>query len=148
MEPVMRRVGFAATALIFMIAACDAITPTEAVVVEEDGTVAGEADSSEPAQGIVAPQPEPGMRVAAMQLSCGGESFRVAFEDERAVMINEDGSNTELALLPPSDTAEPGVSTYTNGMLTFAKSGGGDTPTVIRFARGRMAFVDCAIAVN
>jgi len=32
--------------------------------------------------------------------------------------------------------------------MSFAKSGGGDTPTVIRFARGRMAWQDCAIAVN
>lgn len=87
-------------------------------------------------------------RVAAMQLSCGGQSFRVAFEETRAVVIGEDGSNTELKLLEAGPTSEPGVAVYTNGMMTFAKSGGRDTATVVRFARGRMAFQDCAIAQN
>jgi streptogramin lyase len=137
----MFRAAFAATALIVLIAACDAITPTEVVVV--DGGVAGEEEiAAEPSE------PAPDSRVAAMQLSCGAESFRVAFEDVRAVVINEDGSNSQLTLLEPSADSEPGVSVYTDGMMTFAKSGGGDTATVIRFARGRMAFTDCAIAVN
>ncbi len=85
---------------------------------------------------------------AAMNLLCGGAAFRVAFEDARAVVYNDDGTQTELALLPASANAEPGVSTFTDAKMTFAKSGGGDTPTIIRFARGRMALQDCSIAVN
>ncbi len=107
------------------------------------------AAATEPAPPPAAdPAPAPDSRVAAMNLMCGGEPFRVAFEDTRAVILNADGSNTDLPKLEPTATSEPGVTTYTNGPLTFARSGGGDTPTVIRFARGRMAFQDCAIAQN
>jgi hypothetical protein len=93
--------------------------------------------------------PTPDARQGAVQLSCGGESHRVAFEDTRAVVVNADGSNTELPLLPPDANSAPGVNVYTDGKLTFTKEGGmGGGPTVIKFARGRMAFQDCAIAVN
>lgn len=95
------------------------------------------------ADGAAAPS-----RVAPMQLSCGGQSFRVAFEETRAVLVEEDGQNTELPVLAASPTSEPGVTVFTNGMVSFSKQGGGDTPTVVRFARGRMAWQDCAIAVN
>jgi hypothetical protein len=37
---------------------------------------------------------------------------------------------------------------YTDGKMTFTKQGGGDTPTVIKYAQARMAFQDCAIAQN
>jgi hypothetical protein len=105
--------------------------------------------ASEPApMPAEAATPAPDARVAAMNLMCGGESFRVAFLDTQATLVNADGSNTDLPLLAPDANAAPGVSTYTNGTMTFARSGGGDTPTVIRFARGRMAFQDCAIAQN
>jgi hypothetical protein len=103
--------------------------------------------ATEPAP-LAEPTPAPDTRVAAMNLMCSGEPFRVAFEDARAVVLNADGSNTELPKLEPSATSEPGVTTYTNGPLTFVRSGGGDTSTVIRFARGRVAFQDCAIAQN
>lgn len=96
----------------------------------------------------VAALPTPETRVAAMNMVCGGDTFRVAFEDQRAVVVNDDGSNTELPLLPPDANAAPGVATYTDGKLSFYKSGGRDTQTVVRFARGRMAPQDCAIAVN
>ncbi len=140
----MLRAGFAMTALIVLTAACqEGETPAAPVTPEASTETPAPAPPS-----IVAPEVLPGMRVAPMQLSCGGESFRVAFEDARAVIVNEDGSNTELAALTPSPDSEPGVTTFTNGMLTFAKSGGQDTPAEIRFARGRMAFQDCAIAVN
>ena len=33
-------------------------------------------------------------------------------------------------------------------MQQFAKAGGMDTPTVIRYAKARMAWQDCAIAQN
>ena len=86
--------------------------------------------------------------VAAMNLMCGGATFRVAFVDTHAEVVNDDGTTTELPALAADANSAPGVTTYTDGKMTFAKSGGGDTQTVIRFARGRMAFQDCAIAVN
>lgn len=86
--------------------------------------------------------------VAAVNLLCGGATFRVAFVDDHAEVMNDDGTTTNLPMLAPDANAAPGVTTYTDGKMTFAKSGGGDTQTVIRFARGRMAFQDCAIAQN
>lgn len=84
-----------------------------------------------------------------MNLMCGGESFRVAFLDTHAAIVSEDGATTvELPIQAAGPTTEPGVTLYTDGKQTFAKSGGGDTPTVIRYAKGKMAFQDCAIAVN
>jgi hypothetical protein len=120
-----------------------ACTPKEPATAPEPATPVTPAPAAAPAA-----SPAPDARIGTLQLSCGGESFRVAFEEARAVVVNADGSNTDLPLLPPSPSSEPGVATYTNGAMTFAKSGGGDTPTVIRFARGRMAFQDCAIAQN
>lgn len=91
----------------------------------------------------------PDARIGTINLMCGGESFRVAFLDTHAVLVSADGATTtELPILPPDANAAPGVTTYTNGMITFAKSGGGDTPTAIRYAKARMAFQDCAIAQN
>lgn len=138
----MKRLALAVSVLV--LAAC---APKEEAPA---ATTPAPAASVEPAAPPPAaePTPAPDTRVAAMNLMCSGEPFRVAFEDTRAVILNADGSNTELPKLEPSATSEPGVTTYTNGPLTFAKSGGGDTPTVIRFARGRMAFQDCAIAQN
>jgi hypothetical protein len=109
---------------------------------------AAPAAATEPAPSPAIASATPDTRVSAMNLMCGGEPFRVAFEESRAVVLNADGSNTELQELEPPAASEPGVATYTNGTMTFAKSGGGDTPTVIRFARGRMAFQECAIAQN
>jgi hypothetical protein len=77
----------------------------------------------------------------------GGDTFHVTFENQRAVLINDDGCNMELLLLPPDANAAPGVSTYTDGKISFYTSGGGDTPTVVRFARGHTALQDCSIAV-
>jgi hypothetical protein len=96
------------------------------------------------------PPPEPlqADRIGAMNLSCGGEQFRVAFVDSNATLVNDDGSNTDLPLLPAGPESEPGVQVFTDGRISFAKKGGGDTPTEIRFARGRMAWIDCAIAQN
>jgi len=90
-----------------------------------------------------------GGRIGTMNLNCAGETFRVAFLDTHAAIVSADGASTvELPKLEPGPASEPGVDTYTDGMQTFAKSGGGDTPTVIRYAKGRMAFQDCAIAQN
>ncbi len=85
---------------------------------------------------------------AGMNLMCGGSPMKVSFQDAKAVVTNDDGTTTDLPVGPADATTEPGVTVYTDGKMSFAKSGGGDTPTVIRFARGRMAWQDCAIAVN
>lgn len=128
----------------FALAACGGPEPLKADVPTEQA--AAPKPTATPADAAALPTPD--TRVAAMNMVCGGDTFRVAFEDQRAVMINDDGSNTDLPLLPPDANAAPGVSTYTDGKISFYKSGGRDTPTVVRFARGRMAPQDCAIAVN
>lgn len=88
-------------------------------------------------------------RVGTMNLMCGGESFRVAFLDTHASIVSADGASTvELPVLPAGPTSEPGFTVYSDGMQQFAKSGGGDTATVIRYAKARMAWQDCAIAQN
>ena len=105
-------------------------------------------DAAPPAPESPAMPPE-GARVGTMNLSCGGETFRVAFLETHAAIVSADGTQTtELPILPAGPTSEPGVTVYSDGMQQFAKSGGGDTPTVIRYAKGRMAWQDCAIAVN
>lgn len=131
----MTRLAFAFAASALLATAC---APKEA-----------EPSAAAPVASPVVPvEPAPETRVAAANLMCGGESFRVAFEDTRAVVINADGSNAELAKLPADANSAPGVDTFTNGMMTFTKQGGGDTATVIKYAKGRMAFQDCAIAQN
>lgn len=92
--------------------------------------------------------PAPDARIGTLQLSCGGQSFRVAFEASRAVVVGADGSNTELPRLDAQPGAPPNIATYTNGMMTFTKETAVGKPDIIRYARGRMAFQDCAIAVN
>jgi hypothetical protein len=134
----------------FAVATLAACNPqTQAIPADAGDTPPAAETPAEPApppSETVAPAPD--ARIGTMNLMCGGESFRVAFLDTQATVVNADGSNTDLPLLAPDANAAPGVSTYTNGTMTFAKSGGGDTATVIRFARGRMAFQDCAIAQN
>ncbi len=103
---------------------------------------------SAPDPTVLPPEPPQADRVGAMMLRCGGEQFRVAFTDAGATQVNDDGSNTDLPLLPAGPDTEPGVSVYSDGRISFAKKGGGDTATEIRFARGRMAWQDCAIAQN
>ncbi len=125
-----------------VLAACSGPTTpaaTEPAPTEQPVTM----PSAEPAA------PAPDARIGTINLMCGGESFRVAFLDTHAALVSADGATTtELPLLPPDPNAAPGVTTYTNGMITFAKFGGGDTPTVIRYAKARRAFQDCAIAQN
>ncbi len=117
------------------------------------GESAGPADPGPAPEPAAAPEPGPppaaDARIGTMQLSCGGESFRVAFLDTHAAIVSEDGASTvELPVLPAGPTSEPGVTVYSDGVQQFAKSGGGDTPTLIRYAKARMAWQDCAIAVN
>lgn len=94
------------------------------------------------------PARAPDVRVGTIQLACGGESFRVAFEPARAVVVNTDGSNTELQKLEAQPDSPPDVTTYTNGMITFTRQAAPGKPVAIRYARGRMALQDCSTAQN
>jgi len=88
-----------------------------------------------------APLAVPEGRIGTMNLTCGGRSFRVAFLDTHAAIVSADGATTiELPKLEPSATSEPGVTTYTDGKQTFARSGGGRLATVIRYAVGLDGF--------
>lgn len=119
-----------------LLAACGGETPAPA----EPAPTAAEDPSPDPTR---LPTPAQAQTPAAMSLSCGGENFSVAFMDDHATQVNDDGSHTELPVMPPDANAEPGVTIYTDGRVTFARSG--DSPGSIRFARGRMAFVDCVV---
>ncbi|HVY88568.1 MAG TPA: hypothetical protein VG942_06845, partial [Hyphomonadaceae bacterium] len=79
---------------------------------------------------------------------CGGDSIRAAFEDARAVLVNDDGSNTELAKLPPDANSTPGVDVFTNGKMTVTHRIANDGSQVVKLARGKMALQDCAPAPN
>lgn len=143
----MSRLFLATAIATLLLAACGGEAPSAPAESEAAAPV-------EPTPPAVAPDPtalttpaQAGNPVA-MNLLCGGATFRVAFEEARAVVYNDDGTQTELPALAPDANTEPGVSIFTDAKMTFAKSGGGDTPTLIRFARGRMAFQDCNIAVN
>ncbi len=96
---------------------------------------------------VAAALPGPDRRVAAW-ISCAVVTHSVSLSRISAVLINDDGGNTDLPLLPPDANAAPGVSTYTDGMISFYKSGGGETATIVRFVRGRTALQDCSIDVN
>ena len=112
------------------------------------GEPAKPSASATPATAPAPPAPAPDARIGTLQLTCGGESFRVAFEASRAVVVGADGGNTELPKLDAQPGAPPNVATFTNGVLTFAKETAEGKPDLIRFARGRMAFQDCATAQN
>lgn len=141
-----RLVAVTAVAALFLAACGGESAPAAPVEPTPPADAAPEAAAPDP---TALPLPATGPSgAAAMNLLCGGATFRVAFVDTHAEVINDDGTTTNLPALAPDANATPGVTTYTDGKMTFAKSGGGDTPTMIRFARGRMAFQDCAIAAN
>jgi len=84
---------------------------------------------------------------AALSVTCGGQPYSVAFTDFAATLTYDDGTTAELPQQPATADTEPGVTVYTNGQVSFAKSGAGAS-SVIRFARARMAWEDCVIAQN
>jgi hypothetical protein len=128
-----------------LLAACGGGEPAPATPIEPAPAALEPASAPEPA----APTPMPDTRIGAINVMCGQEQFRVAFLETHAAVISADGaSSIELPLLAADTNSAPGVVTYTDGKMTFARSGGGDTASVIRFARGRMAFQACAIAQN
>lgn len=138
------RAVLSTTIAALLLAACGGGEPAPTV----PGPAVEPAPVEMPAETPPAPDVADG-RIGTMNLTCGGESFRVAFLDTHAAIVSADGATTiELPKLEPSATSAPGVTTYTDGKQTFARSGGGDTATVIRYAVGRMAFQDCAIAQN
>lgn len=141
----MTRLFAAAAAAAFLLTACGGSEPAPAAPAEPTPPVETPAAATPDPTALSTPAQAD--RMGTMNLMCGGATFRVVFEDARAVVVNDDGSNTDLAH-DAAAPSEPGVKVYTDGKMSFAKSGGGDTPTVIRFARGRMAWQDCAIAVN
>lgn len=112
---------------------------------------------AQPAPAEPAPPPAepaastPDTRIGAIEMTCGGETFRVAFEATRAVVVGPDGSNMDLPLLgdqpgASAPTSSLGVKTYTNGVMTFTRETAADSASVVRFARGRMAFQECVLA--
>ena len=140
------RVVIATAMSVLLLAACGGGEPA-APAVPAEPTAPVETPAPTP-ESTPANAPSDG-RIGTMNLNCGGESFRVAFLETHAAIVSADGTQTiELPVLPAGPTSEPGVTVYSNGMQQFAKSGGGDTQTVIRYAKGRMAWQDCAIAVN
>jgi len=86
--------------------------------------------------------------VAATSVTCDGQPYKVAFNDFNATLTYDDGATQELPLQPPGADSEPGAKLYTDGKISFSRSGGEGAPVLIRFARGRMAWEDCAITTN
>ncbi|OYX48651.1 MAG: hypothetical protein B7Y90_09460 [Alphaproteobacteria bacterium 32-64-14] len=83
----------------------------------------------------------------AFSVACGGQPYSVAFTDFAATLTYDDGATAELPQQPATADTEPGVTVYSNGQVSFAKSGEGAS-SVIRFARARMPWKDCVIAQN
>jgi heat shock protein HslJ len=73
-----------------------------------------------------------------LSLRCGGESLRVAFAEEQAVVELARGGRATLPRLEGSTWAR----TYTDGRLTLVQTRGGRERGVT-FARGRAAPVSC-----
>jgi hypothetical protein len=134
------RIGILAAVLGVGLGACSPKEPEAPAPAPEAAAPAPAAAAPDP---TVLPTPAPDARMGTINLMCGGSSMRVAFEDTRAVVVNDDGSNTELQKLEPQPGAPAGVVTYTNGKMTFAREGEGDTAK-IRYATGKAAFQDCA----
>jgi hypothetical protein len=82
----------------------------------------------------------------AMTVTCGGQPYGLSFGEFAATLTYDDGTTAELAMQPPTADSEPGVTVFSDGKVSIARSG--DTPAVIRFARARAAWEDCAISQN
>ena len=125
-----------------LLAACGGGEPATTTETAESTPTEANDPSPDP---TALPTPAQAQTPSALSLSCGGESFSVAFLENSATLVNDDGSHTELQMLAAGPTSEPGVATYTDGKISFARSGAGDAPGAIRFARGKMAWEDCVV---
>lgn len=115
---------------------------------EEPAPAPAPAVAPEPAP-TPAPAPTvstPDTRIGALEMTCGGENFRVAFEGGRAVIVGPGGSTMDLPLLDPQPAAAANVRTYTNGVMTFSREETPEGASIVRFARGRMALQECVTA--
>lgn len=82
----------------------------------------------------------------AMTVTCGGQPYGLSFGEFNATLTYDDGTKVELPMQPATADSEPGVTVFSDGKVSIARSG--DTPAVIRFARARMAWEDCAVSQN
>jgi heat shock protein HslJ/uncharacterized lipoprotein YbaY len=70
---------------------------------------------------------------------CRGESFRIAFEDDAALLTTVDGAVARLARIDASD--DPGAPRmFSNSILTVLRE---SSTGAVRFARGRAALTTC-----
>jgi hypothetical protein len=87
----------------------------------------------DPARGVVTPSPT--------TYRCGDDTFRVAFEEQRACVTMPDGSLVTLRRL---NTANPEQArTFSDGRLTFVQETEGVGGPRVLFARGRMVPARC-----
>ena len=88
----------------------------------------------DPARGVVTPSPT--------TYRCGDDTFRVAFEEQRAYVTMPDGS---LVTLPRPNTAgDPEQPrTFSDGRMTFVQEMEGVGGPRVLFARGRMVPAPC-----
>lgn len=82
----------------------------------------------------------------AMTVTCGGQPYGLSFGEFAATLTYDDGAKAELPMQPATADSEPGITVFSDGKVSIARSG--DTPAVIRFARARMAWEDCAVSQN
>lgn len=89
----------------------------------------------DPARGVVTPSPT--------TYRCGNETFRVAFEEQRAYVTMPDGSLVTLRRLNTGgDPEQP--RTFSDGRVTFVQEIEGTGGPHVLFARGRMVPAPCS----
>jgi len=86
------------------------------------------------APGVITPTPT--------AYACGDETFKVAFEAERAYVTLPDHSLVTLPLLQGGADRNK-RRTFTNGRLTFVQEADGASESRVSFARGRMPTIPC-----
>lgn len=88
------------------------------------------------------PSAQPSGPVEGAAYRCLDETFRIAFEDDRARVTMSDGSLLTLDRLKTGDGPEASR-TYSNGRLMFVHEPEGANAPRVLFARGRMALRPC-----
>jgi hypothetical protein len=88
----------------------------------------------DPARGVVTPSPT--------TYRCGNDTFKVAFEEQRAYVTMPDGSLVTLRRLDTGgDPEQP--RTFSDGRMTFVREIEGTGGPRVLFARGRMVPAQC-----